>query len=130
MSACLLLERECHVAHRSVTKYGLRAATPIENDLDGWKKIDGNPTMKTWIEYTAKDGSSISGWWSATPGTYHATYGALEFVHMIEGRIVITPDGGESVTVMAGDAFTIEKDFVGTWKIEKEVFKYFTINLK
>jgi len=49
------------VANNKVTKFGLKAATPIETDLDGWKKVDGNPTMKTWIEYTSDDGSSISG---------------------------------------------------------------------
>ena len=101
------------MANNKVTKFGLKAATPIETDLDGWKKVDGNPTMKTWIEYTADDGSSISGWWGATPGTYHATYAAPEFVHMIQGEIVITPDGGKPVTVKGGDAFTVEKDFVG-----------------
>jgi uncharacterized protein len=89
------------MANNKVTKLGPKAATPIETDLDGWKKIEGNPTMRTWIEYTADDGSSISGWWGATPGTYRATYAAPEFVHMIEGEIVITPDGGKPVTVRA-----------------------------
>ena len=113
-----------------VTKFGVRAAPPIESDLDGWTKIEGHPTMKTWVEYTSEDGSMISGWWSATPGTYHATYAAPEFVHMIDGQITITPDGGQSVTVAAGDAFVVEADFKGTWKIKKEVFKHFTIKLK
>jgi uncharacterized cupin superfamily protein len=128
--ARIVIERESPMANNKVTKFGLMAATPIETDLDGWKKVAGNPTMKTWIEYNADDGSSISGWWGATPGTYHATYAAPEFVHMIQGEIVITPDGGKPVTVRAGDAFTVEKDFVGTWQIEKEVFKHFTIKLK
>lgn len=114
----------------TVTKLGLKTATPSESDIEGWKKVEGNPTMKTWVEYTAEDGSSVSGWWSATPGTYHATYSDLEFVHMIEGEIVITPDGGTPVTVKAGDAFVVEKDFVGTWEIKKEVFKHFSIILK
>jgi uncharacterized cupin superfamily protein len=39
---------------------------------------------------------------------------------MIQGEIVSTPDGGKPVTVKAGDAFTVEKDFAGTWKIEKK----------
>ena len=72
---------------------------PITADLDGWKKVEGNPTMKTWIQHTSNDGSVISGTWEATPGTYHATYGAYEFVHLIDGQITITPDGGSSVTV-------------------------------
>ncbi len=114
----------------TVTKFGLKTATPIETDLEGWKKIDGNPTMKTWVEYTSEDGSAISGWWSATPGTYYAVYAAPEFVHLIEGEITITPDGGRPVKVGAGDAFVIEADFKGTWVIEKEVFKHFTVKLK
>ena len=114
----------------TVTKYGVKTAMPIESDLEGWKKIDGNPTMKTWIEYTSEDGSMISGWWAATPGTYHATYAAPEFVHMIEGEITITPDGGHPVKIGPGDAFAVEADFKGTWAIEKEVFKHFTIKLK
>ncbi len=116
--------------HAPITKFDVKGAKPIESDLDGWKKIDGNPTMKTWIEYTSADGSMISGWWSATPGTYHATYAAPEYVHMIEGEITITPDGGRPVKIGPGDAFVVESDFSGTWVIEKEVFKHFTIKLK
>ena len=103
---------------------------PITGDLDGWKKVEGNPTMKTWVQHTSNDGSVISGTWEATPGTYHATYGAYEFVHLIDGQITITPDGGTSVTVKPGDAFTVEPGFKGTWKIEKPVRKHFCIKLK
>lgn len=104
-----------------------RNTIPIESDLDGWTKVDGNPTMKTWIDYTSDDGAVIAGWWEATPGTYRATYEAWEFVHLIEGRIVITPDGAEPRTVGPGDAFVVEKGFSGTWKIEEKVLKHFAI---
>ena len=68
----------------------------------------------------------ISGIWEATVGTYHATYAAYEFVHMIKGKIVITPDDGtSSVTVKTGDTFVVESNFTGTWKIEENVIKYF-----
>ena len=103
---------------------------PIIADLDGWRKVDGNPTMKTWVQHTSKDGSVISGTWEATPGTYHATYGAYEFVHLIDGQMTITPDGGTSVTMKPGDAFIVEPGFAGTWKIEKPVRKHFCIKLK
>jgi uncharacterized cupin superfamily protein len=49
---------------------------------------------------------------------------------LIEGKITITPEGGESYTVTAGDSFIIEKGFVGTWKIEENVKKHFHIKLK
>lgn len=105
-----------------------KKADPIETDLDGWKKVDGEPTMKTWIEYATDE--ALCGSWEATVGTYHVTYTSFEFVHLMEGKIVITPDDGESFTVKAGDAFVVEKDFKGTWKIEEKVYKHFYIKLK
>jgi uncharacterized protein len=103
--------------------------TPDTNDIAGWVVVEGSPTMKTWALHTNNDGTMLSGIWEATPGTYHATYTAYEFVHMIAGRIVITPDGGASVTVQAGDAFVVESDFKGTWKIEEPVRKHFDFKL-
>lgn len=102
---------------------------PDTNDLDGWVVVDGSPTMRTWALHTNSDGTMLSGVWEATPGTYHATYTAYEFVHLITGRIVITPDGGAPVTVQAGDAFVVEADFKGKWKIEEPVRKHFDFKL-
>lgn len=103
---------------------------PMVTDLEGWTKIEGNPTMKTWVQHTSIDGSVISGTWEATPGTWHASYKFYEFVHLIEGQITITPDGAPSVTLLPGDAFAVEPGFKGTWTIEKPVRKHFCIKLK
>jgi uncharacterized cupin superfamily protein len=114
----------------SVVKLGMPdSVEPILGDLDGWKVVEGSPSMKTWVLHTSDDSKMMSGYWEATPGTYHATYSGYEFVHLIAGRIVITPDGGESVTVVAGDAFVVEANFKGTWKIEETVRKHFDIKL-
>ena len=98
---------------------------PVVGDLDGWVKTEGNPEMRAWVLHTASDGAMISGIWECTVGSYHATYSSYEYVVMIAGRIVITPDGGTPVTVQAGDSFVVEKDFKGTWKIEENVRKHF-----
>jgi uncharacterized cupin superfamily protein len=105
-------------------------AQPSTAILDGWRVIDGQPTMKTWVQHTSADGRMISGTWEATPGSYHATYAAYEFVHIMEGEITITPDGGVPIHVGPGDAFVIEANFKGTWKIEKAVRKHFCIPLE
>ncbi|URK87050.1 cupin domain-containing protein [Rhizobium sp. RCAM05350] len=107
-----------------------KLATPVPADgdpaiLDGWVVVAGTPSMKTWALHTSSDSSMVSGYWEATPGTYHATYTAYEFVHMIAGKIIITPDGGTPVTVAAGDAFVVEADFKGTWEIVETVRKHF-----
>jgi uncharacterized protein len=105
------------------------SVTPSHDTLDGWVVTAGAPTMTTWVLHTSTDGTMMSGYWEATVGSYHATYTAYEFVHLIAGRIVITPDGGAPVTVVAGDAFVVEKDFKGTWKIEENVRKHFDFKL-
>jgi len=98
---------------------------PAGSDLDGWIKTEGTPEMKTWVLHKASDGAMVSGIWECTVGGHHATCTACEYVVLIAGRITITPDGGTPVTVKAGDAFVVEKDFKGTWKIEENVRKHF-----
>ena len=98
-------------------------------DLPGWVVVEGRPPMKTAVPHTTADGKVMSGTWQATPGTYHATYTDYEFVHMIAGRIVITPDGGTPVEVGPGDAFVVEADFKGTWKIVEPVTKHFVVRV-
>ena len=98
-------------------------------DLPCWVVVEGRPTMKTAVQHTTADGKVMSGTWQATQGTYHATYTDYEFVHMIAGRIVITPDGGTPVEVGPGDAFVVEADFKGTWKIVEPVTKHFVVRV-
>lgn len=105
------------------------AATPSTATLDGWVVTAGNPEMKSWVLHTAADGTMMAGIWECTPGSYHATYTAYEYVVLIAGRIVITPDGGTPVTVAAPDAFVVEKDFKGTWDIIEPVRKHLDFRL-
>jgi uncharacterized cupin superfamily protein len=114
----------------AVTRLGAPKGEPITDDMEGWVKVEGNPTMKTWVQHTTADGTMMSGTWEATPGTWHATFTEYEFVHLIEGRITITEDGGEPVTVGPGDAFVVEAGFKGTWRIEEPVRKHFDVRLK
>lgn len=113
----------------TVTRLNSATAEADTTILDGWVVTAGSPTMKTWALHTNSQGTMLSGMWEATPGTYHATYSAYEFVHMIAGKIIITPDGGAPVTVQAGDAFVVESDFVGTWEIIEPVRKHFDFKL-
>ncbi len=103
---------------------------PMVADLEGWTKVSGNPTMKTWVQHTSFDGSVISGTWQATTGTWHAVYKFYEFVHLIEGRITITPDNGAPVVLNPGYAFVVEPGFSGHWQVDAPVKKHFCIKLK
>ena len=37
-------------------------STPITTDLDGWKPVEGSPTMKTYIEHATADGKYLKEW--------------------------------------------------------------------
>jgi uncharacterized protein len=110
----------------TVAKLSAAGSDAITDILDGWKAVEGSPTMKTWVLHTSADGSMVSGIWEATPGTFHATYDGFEFVHLLAGKLTITPEGGQAVTLKGGDAFVVEPNFKGTWKIEETVRKHFT----
>ena len=115
------------MTRKTIDKFGALPDNPVTSDLEGWTVVSGSPTMKTFVQHTTADGKVLSGTWQATPGTYHATYTDYEFVHLISGRIIITPDGGEAVEVGPGDAFVVEADFKGTWEIVEPVTKHFVV---
>lgn len=113
----------------SFGKYTTPNVDPVTSDLDGWTAVEGEPTMKTWLEHIPADGKFLTGYWEATPGSYKVTYNADEMVHMFEGRATLTDINGHSVTYQAGDSFMVEAGFTGTWKTEETVRKIFAIRL-
>lgn len=111
-------------------KLGAPKSAPITSDLDGWRPIEGSPSMKTWIENKTADGKFLSGYWEAKPGTYHVTYKADEFIHIFEGKFTLTEDGtGHVASFSAGDTLNIAAGFSGTWKIEETIRKVFAIRI-
>ena len=110
-------------------KYNAPKSTPITSDLDGWTPVEGTPSMKTWIEHKTADGKFLTGFWEAKPGTYHAVYKADEVVHIFEGKVTITEDGGQPKTYSSGDSFHVEAGFSGNWKIEETIRKIFAIRI-
>lgn len=104
-------------------------STPITTDLDGWKPVEGSPTMKTYIEHATEDGKFLTGFWEATPGTYQVTYNVDEMVHMFQGIAVLTEAGGSSKTYVGGDTFFVPAGSTVTWKTIEPVRKAFAIKV-
>jgi len=106
---------------------------PIQqsNSIPGWRVVSGNPVMTSSFQYKGDGGRIISGTWESTVGSYHTTYAdpkMHEFVHVIEGRLIITPEGGKPITLLPGDAFVVEPGFVGTWEVVEPVRKRFVLS--
>ena len=113
----------------SVTKI-VGSGEPSTEPLDGWVAVEGSPQMRTWVLHTSADGTMASGIWETDVGSWHATYTEYEFVHLIEGRITITEDGGQPVAVGPGDAFAVEAGFKGVWTVTEPVRKHWCFRLK
>lgn len=101
----------------------------ITTNLDGWKPVEGQPTMKTWIEHATEDGKFLTGFWEATPGTYQVNYHVDEMVHMFEGKATLTTKDGVSKTYVGGDSFVVPAGSAITWKTIETVRKIFAIKV-
>ncbi len=113
---------------KHIVKFG-EMSNP-SNSIPGWTVAAGHPVMESYFQQKSADGRVICGTWISTVGTYHAVYEHAtmhEFVHVIEGKLVITPEGGKSVTLLPGDAFVIEPGFAGTWEVLEPVRKHFVL---
>jgi uncharacterized cupin superfamily protein len=111
---------ELHTSSDGTMLSGIWEATPVGAYLHNPIELD----LQTLVSCPRVSKYQCHVAFMSGQGTYHATFSAYEFVHMIYGRIVITPDDGtESFTVQGGDTFVVEADFKGTWKIEQAVRK-------
>ena len=66
------------------------------------------------------DGNFASGMYKAGPQTFDITepYGVDEFMFFLEGSVTLTSADGSALTVNAGEAVTIPKEWIGRWETE------------
>ncbi|MEL7042994.1 MAG: cupin domain-containing protein [Pseudomonadota bacterium] len=51
-----------------------------------------------------------------------------EYVHVLEGRLILTPKGGEPQEFKAGDHLLIPEGYVGTWHMPEKYREFVVIN--
>ncbi len=86
---------------------------------------DSNVTSDEPIENSSHifhTGKIMVGVYEAAPGKVHiedAKYD--EFVQILEGRLILTPDGGdESYEYKKGDSFVVPKGYTGIWHMPEK----------
>ena len=67
-----------------------------------------------------------AGIWTCRPGKFRIDFGRDEFIHLLEGVVIVTDAEGTAKTYRAGDAFVTPKGFSGTWDVIEPVKKHFT----
>lgn len=101
------------------------AVAPETERPDPAKVIAGDPVFTTW-NLEERDGLSC-GIWQSTPGAWRISYDEWEYCRILEGRSVITEEGGAAVTVEPGDSFVIPPGFRGTWEVVETTRKDYVI---
>jgi len=98
-------------------------------ELEDWGPLEEatGPEMTTrgvdlWV-----DGPLSGGIWECTPGPSYWTQDEHEVIHLVAGRMTVTPDGGEPTELGAGDMAVFPKGWSGTWEIHETVRKVYAI---
>lgn len=89
--------------------------------------LSGAPTTRTWRLWSDPDGTLVTGILEATPGLWRIDYKVWEFCHFVEGRCVITEEGGVPMKFGPGDTFVCAPGLIGNWEITEKVRKHFVI---
>lgn len=80
---------------------------------------EGGPILD-FTSLKASDGKFASGVYKAGPQVFEIDepYGVDEFMFFLEGSVTLTPTGRDSITINAGEAVTIPKEWRGRWESE------------
>jgi uncharacterized protein len=84
-------------------------------------KIERQPSQ----EHLDKLGVSQWGIWEKEVSKFPWTYDSQETCYFLEGDVIVTPVGGESVEMGKGDLVTFPSGMSCTWDIRKSVKKHY-----
>ena len=80
------------------------------------------------VPFTSDDSRILSGVWEADPGLSRWEFlDRGEAIYVLEGRMVVTEDGSEPLTVEAGTSAIFPIGWQGTWEIQERIRKFFVI---
>lgn len=84
-------------------------------------KREHNPDQQTL------DDLGVTDWgiWEKEVSSFPWTYDATETCYFLEGDVVVTPDGGEPVSMGKGDLVTFPAGMSCRWEIRQAVKKHF-----
>lgn len=87
-------------------------------------KVESNPSEERLNEL------GVRGWpiWEKEVSTFPWTYDAPETCYILEGKVTVTPGGGEPVHIGEGDLVTFPAGMSCTWDITKPVRKHYNFS--
>lgn len=88
---------------------------------------EGKPVGRIWIAAQSADLRVTQGVWDCTAGKFTWDFGWDEFVMILEGEVVITPEGGKPFTLRVGDFGHFPLGLKTEWHVPKYVKKTFVL---
>jgi uncharacterized protein len=98
-------------------------------ELEDWGPLDeatGAPMQASGFTLW-QDGVQECGVWECTPGPSHWELETNEAVHIVSGRMTVTPDGGTPRDIGPGDVAVFPRGWAGTWQIHETIRKIYVI---
>ena len=109
------------------TRFADCSTEPVQKEVSQLV-VSGNPQQTAWPHFVGNDGAFRSGVWESTAGVFRGPMNdQIEFCHIIEGEARIVIEGGEEITVRAGDGFVMDNGLQPVWHVDKFVKKHFVI---
>lgn len=110
------------VLKSSRTVAGLQEDGPVARPL-------GQPvaTTRDLPVVLAGAGDNRTGVWECSPGRFERQLAESEVMHILSGRCVFTPTGGEPVQIDAGDTLFFPAHTTGVWEIQETLRKVYVV---
>ncbi len=99
---------------------------PMPIEPAQWIK-EGNPQAHGAVLNQSADKRLSSGYWTCTRGKFDWHFTWDEFVHILEGQVQITEDGGDTYTLRPGDCAHFPKGLLAHWHVLEPVKKFFVL---
>ncbi len=112
------------MAHDTVTSSAphIKPATTV-GDLTDWgpqpDMVEGQSHSSGVLLWKNDTGTSESGLWVCTPGTWRLSLPSDELCHFIDGRATYTSDSGEVIDVCAGTVVHFKEGWSGQCQIHE-----------
>ena len=115
------------------SRAGLRRSGPTAHNRDP----DADPTPRNqyvneiYVEHNPSpaklDVIGVYDWpvWTKEVSTFPWTYDKREVCYILEGEVVVTPEGGAPITLKRGDLVTFPVGMSCTWEIRSPVSKHY-----
>jgi uncharacterized protein len=121
------------VQHEVKQSTGIEKSTDAPTEFEPFplpEVLDGDPRGQVhWLRRTGSgEATLMAGIFVGQPSRFRYTFETDETFHVIEGRVTIILDAGDSVTLGPGDIASFPQGARATWEIAEPLRKFFVLS--